>query len=127
MSWDADLVAFADGNPVRVGEWNYTHNTNRMIAKVLTTCGYEMGPAPFWESIPGKPSTAWWDTLNGMSGADGRKLLDLIVNGLMEAPSLFRSMNPENGWGDYDSLLRVLVEMRDCSERFPTGLWAVSG
>jgi hypothetical protein len=128
MSWDASLVATIDGNEVEVGEcWNYTHNTNAMIAKVLTTCGYEMGPAPFWEAIPGKPSTRWWDHLHGLNGADGEKFLSLIVDGLMEAPELFRKMNPENGWGDYDALLRVLVSMRDASRRFPSANWWASG
>lgn len=97
MSWSAYFYARADGHLVEVGDWNFTHNTNGMIAKVLDT----VGQPPDNHFLVGR---TWWDALNGTSGEDGAQFLDVIVNGLCEAPALFRSMNPDNGWGDYDSL-----------------------
>lgn len=37
----------------------------------------------------------------------------------------FRAMNPENGWGDYDSFRDVLVEMCRAVPEWPTtwGVW----
>lgn len=121
MSWDAHFSARADGHLVSVGDWNYTHNTSGMIYKVLDTVGWER---PLREN--GHPS-AWWDLLNGMSGAEGAKYLGVILGGLLEAPALFRQMNPENGWGDYDSLCETLEEMRATSERYPSGEWGADG
>lgn len=123
MSWDADFYAKADGHLVPVGDWDYTHNCDRMVAKVLTTVGYEIEGA-FWDK-PEQP-TYWINHLNGLSGEDGAKFLALIVGGLNEAPEFFREMNPENGWGDYDSLVKTLDDMRACSEKYPTGVWSAS-
>lgn len=126
MSWDADLYERDEGHSVLIGEWNYTHNTSRMIYTVLATVGWDFGERETGYPPEMRPC-AWWDNLNAMSGTEGEKYLGLIVSGFMEAPELFRSMNPENGWGDYDSLLDVLVKMRDCSAEFPAGEWEASG
>jgi hypothetical protein len=115
VSWDAYLVAEVDGNPVTVGEWNYTHNCNRMANHVVQT------------TMPLLDDLTWWKHLDGMDGATGLAFLDVIVGGLMEAPTFFRCMNPTNGWGDFDSFLGVLIEMRDTAERYPSAKWSVSG
>jgi len=140
MSWDADLYtpiesavlttsggrrqAFEDIRLVH-GSWNFTHNTSPMIYRTLPVV------VPGWEDAPAHPldgtRTRWYDLLNGATGADGAELLDRIVNCLMEAPEMFRAMNPSNGWGDYDSLLDVLAEMRDAGRAHPTATWAASG
>jgi len=99
MSWDADF----DGR-----SWNYTHNTNRMIRDI---------------------DPDWWDSLDGLSGAEGSALLGKIITGLESDPERFRAMNPENGWGDYDSLLGVLREMKRASDGACCDVrkWGVSG
>lgn len=117
MGWDARISARPRGHePAALfGEWNYTHNTSPMISRVLDVMGAET-------------SEPWYRLLDGMNGAEGGHYLDLIIGGLSEAPELFRAMNPSNGWGDYDSLLEVLAEMRDTSHAHPrTGLWSASG
>lgn len=126
MSWNAylSLTSDASDESVCIADWNYTHNCNDMIARVLDVLGRESRPA-WWDGD--RPPTAWWHHLDGLSGADGAHLLDQIVGGLLEAPDLFRKMNPDNGWGDYDSLLAVLVEMRDRSRAWPAADWSVNG
>ncbi len=69
---------------------------------------------------------AWWDLLHGRTGPEGAQLLDRIIKGLAADPERFRAMNPENGWGDYDSLLARLTEMRDAVPEWPT-TWSVNG
>ena len=109
MSWDADLI---DDRGHSEGDWNYTHNTSRMANAVLFDAEF--------------PET-WWKHLDGMTGADGAALLDRIIRGLEADPARFRAMNPENGWGDYDSFLGVLREMHKASlVEWPTK-WSASG
>lgn len=118
MSWDATLTyggMFQD--------WNYTHNCNGMIGHVVDTLRPGARDAKRAETGYG----SWWDLLHGMNGEEGYKLLSQIVGGLSEAPAFFREMNPDNGWGDYDSLMRVLIEMRDASEAAPAASWSVWG
>lgn len=98
MSWDASLECGTCGHEIR--QWNYTHNCNRMANRVLTDIAH-----------PGDET--WWKLLNGMSGPDGAAFLAKIIAGLEADPETFRAQNPENGWGSYDSFVKVLSEMRD--------------
>ena len=138
MSWDATLEVTDTtlcphcGGAVStesydVESWNYTHNTNDMIAAAYEAvsgeqteqCDGPLGPAI---------GAAWWKRLDGASGEDGATYLSEIIKGLEADPDRYRAMNPENGWGDYDRLLVVLREMRDApaSHDLPT-TWRVSG
>lgn len=69
---------------------------------------------------------AWWDLLNDKTGPEGAELLDHIVRGLESDPDRFEKMNPDNGWGDYNSLVEVLKDMRDRVPEWPT-TWRTSG
>lgn len=119
MSWDADF----DGR-----SWNYTHNTNRMIAAAYEAATGE-GTANGSGVLGPVIGPAWWDRLNGLTGREGAALLALITDALEADPERYRAMNPENGWGSYDSLLSILREMQAagesacCDER----RWSVSG
>jgi hypothetical protein len=122
MSWSAWLT---DDRDHLEGDWGYTHNTNDMLAAAYEAqtgeeteqCGGLLGPAI---------GPAWWKRLDGTSGDEGRTYLTAIIDGLEADPTRYRAMNPENGWGDYDSLLKVLTEMRDAVPEWPT-TWRVSG
>lgn len=110
MSWDADL--FQEFGP-SLGDWNYTHNTSPMIYVVLRESGNEV-------------DGTWWNTLDGMDAPTSAKYLGLIIDGLVKDPARFRAMNPKNGWGDYDSLIQILKEMRDRIPEAPVR-WSCSG
>ena len=122
MSWDVSLI---DDRGHYEGDWNCTHNVNGMIAAAFETvtgqateqCDGPLGPAI---------GAAWWKRLDGASGHDGKTYLADIIKGLEADPARFRAMNPVNGWGDYDSLLGVLREMRDRVPDWPTR-WSASG
>lgn len=132
MSWDASISY--GGHTIR--DWNYTHNCNAMIERVLDVLCVDHGQddPPFWVKMAETSGAhghmgrgSWWRVLHGMNGEDGYKFLSSIVGGLSEAPAMFREMNPENGWGDYDSLIRVLAEMRDTSRDCPEASWWCGG
>ena len=117
MSWDARLI---DDRGHVEGDWNYTHNTNAMIAAALTTATGT--PVEQCEGLLGAAiGPAWWRLLDGLSGPDGAKMLGTVVAALRADPVRYREMNPSNGWGDYDSLVGVLDEMHRAVPEWPEG------
>lgn len=136
MSWDACLV---DDRGHTEGDWNYTHNTSVMFYAALEDAGFVLAPSTreCW-ALPldgngklthypeGRGTISWWEHLNGLSGPEGAAYLDIIIRGMEADPERFRAMNPDNGWGDYDSVLKVLTEMRNAVPEWPT-TWGASG
>src|SRR5688572_13860735 len=111
MSWD---ISLHDDRGHTDGSWNYTHNCNGMANTVLAERGVD------------DPGTAWWKRLVGVDGPTGAALLHEIITGLEADPERFRAMNPPNGWGDYDSFVATLKEMRDRVPEWPTE-WSAHG
>ncbi len=123
MSWDAYLT---DDRGHSEGDWNYTHNCNGMIAEALTDLGCVnakvIGSGPLAKVI----GPAWWDRLDGCDGPTGAAFLHALIGQLEADPEKYRAMNPSNGWGDYDTLVKVLTEMRNAVPEWPT-TWSVHG
>lgn len=122
MSWVVELY---DEHGHLEFETSYTHNVNSMIAFGIAVAGGVLPPicdGPLGKII----GPAWWHMLNDMSGVDGAEYIGLILEGLQSDPDRFRVMNPENGWGDYDSLVELLQEMRDAVPEWPTR-WQARG
>lgn len=119
MSWDADLTCPTCGE-FGPREWNYTHNTSRMIYSVLYDNQDKDRPTDDeGRSIP------WYLELHGLKGSESVELLTEIVDGLAD-PAL-DALNPENGWGNRAGLLGVLREMRDAAQDNPRMVWECSG
>lgn len=121
MSWDAYLY---DDRGHCEGDWNYTHNTNRMIAEALKAV--DIATPKCDGPLGGVIGPAWWYELDGKSGPDGAAYLDKIIRALESDPGKYRQMNPENGWGDYDSLVKTLSDMRASVPEWPT-TWSAHG
>jgi hypothetical protein len=109
VSYDVYLSATVDlGGPEPLNfqllDWNYTSN-----------CG------PMWRAAGadlaeyhGKPASECIPSLRAAVAA-------------MEAdPAKYKAMNPENGWGSYDSLLPALREMLAAFESAPVAIVGVS-
>lgn len=104
MSWNIYLY---DDHGDRDYEASYTHNVNGMIAAAYqaeTGEATEQCGGPLGKAI----GPAWWDRLDGATGQVGRVYLETILRGLTADPARYRAMNPESGWGDYDSLVALL-------------------
>ena len=54
----------------------------------------------------------------------GLDVFDIEVN--EQDPDRFVAMNPDNGWGDYDGLVKVLTDMCSAVPEWPT-TWKTSG
>ena len=117
MSWDADLVerCITCGHANEIGSWNYTHNCNQMLACVVKDMGHTL------------EHTSWFEVLHGLNGKDGSAFLHEVVLRLEAEPNRFRGMNPENGWGSYDTLLSSLRAMLFASNDNPEAVWEVCG
>lgn len=123
MSWDAELID-ADTSKT-LAEWNFTHNTNVMANLVLypnTDTSRSVAAEVF-----SPQNTPWWRLLDGTDGPEGAKLLDRIIAGLRADAARFQELNPANGWGDYDSFLAVLVQMRESIPVSGSVSWSVTG
>jgi hypothetical protein len=122
MSWDADLGEHS---------WNYTHNCNGMIELALTRAGRSVAgtSTPWWvkSTHPNQGTGAWWELLNGLSWAEGRKLLIGIVDEMRADPESFQRLTPDNKWGSYAGLMNVLNEMIDAQTDDGMCVWVVSG
>lgn len=105
MSWDVYLV---DDRGHIEGEWNYTYNTTPMIHAACQDAGIEF------------PERNWHAHLHGMSGPDGAAFLGAIVEQMRGKPDRYMDLNPPNGWGDYDGILKVLDEMCRSVPEWPT-------
>lgn len=125
MSWNAYLI---DDRGHVEGDWNYTHNTN-VMANVVLYPDYDPTLGVGEEVLGlgrGRPKSTWWKDLDGLTGPEGAALLNRIIKGMEADPEKFRKMNPDNGWGDYDRFLAVLIEMRDRVPEWPCR-WEVNG
>ena len=101
MSWDIWLITELDGHEVEVvGGINYTHNCNEMIREAgLEEWPYEVEDLPAVELAT---------------------KLDLAIANLEADPKKYRAMNPDNGWGSYDTLLPILRNVRDRCRTYPS-------
>ena len=80
------------------------------------------------ETAKAQPKS-WWQQLNGMNGPDSERFLTRILDRMQLSPALYRAMNPDNGWGDFDSFRGVLHEMLEAclSAGTPGIYWEVTG
>lgn len=49
--------------------------------------------------------------MKGMSAEQVRPMLAHAIYNMLTSPSKYKAMNPENGWGDYDSCVKYLVAL----------------
>lgn len=86
--------------------WNYTHNVGPMYAITLgTTLGV---------------------FLEGKTAAEALPKLREMVADMEDRPAVYLALNPENGWGSYDTLLPRLRELVEVAARHPKASWGVS-
>ncbi len=85
--------------------WNYTHNVGPMYVVTLgTTLGKFLEGKTAEESLP--------------------KLREMVAH-MEDHPEVYRPLNPENGWGSYETLLPALMELVEAAARHPKASWWV--
>lgn len=118
MSWDADLVGKRGKH---IAEWNYTHNTSKMIYAVIQDAQDVLGN----EWLQKYKDYRWYQILS--LHTPNTALLEIIITGLEANPPRFIAMNPDNKWGNYHQLLSVLKEMHNTALKHPKAKWETGG
>lgn len=97
MSYDFSMEAplGPDGSMVSVGDFdmNYTYNVSPMFRLALGGNGV--------------------NDLHGCVGSEAIPRLRAAIADMEDRPSVYRAMNPDNGWGDYEGALGVLKRLCD--------------
>lgn len=110
MSYDIWLEADVGGpEPVRVDaldHWNYTSNV-----------------VPMWRIA--MPETNGLAGMDGMEADEAAKVLRLGIERMERDPAPYRALNPENGWGDFDSQLAALKQLLLACEQAPRARIAI--
>ena len=84
--------------------WNYTHNVSK-----------------FWYSL--YPESEKWLNIHGMTGEESLPVLNKFLEELQADPDRFIAMNPENGWGSYDTFVPRLKELIEAANEYPKCTW----
>lgn len=93
------------GNIQQFGEgFNYTYNCS-----------------PMWQVIfPGEKFVH----IDGLSGKEALAILDKALVEFDIKPERFKKLNPENGFGDFDSFKGFIRELRDACLLNPDFYWS---
>jgi hypothetical protein len=95
-----------EGTPVpadrMVGQWEITYNLGQMLKA-----------AGFLD----------WKVLRNMTGREAAPVLGGVLDALQANPVRYQAMNPPNGWGSYDGLLKDIKSMHQACLDFPTGVF----
>ena len=61
-----------------------------------------------------------------MKAKDVKPLLDRGIELLKQDPDKYRAMNPENGWGSYDEMLKWLHQIQIAVDEYPEATVSVT-
>ena len=94
MSLDINITAKRE---VEIYESNVTYNLADMYYKCIDK---EQG----------------FKKLNGMNYKEALPIINNAIQDMLNNADEYRKLNPKNGWGSYEGLLKVLQDMRACCE-----------
>lgn len=94
MSYDISIVVKGDEakrlHDVELKDWNYTYNIRPMTKKAGLSSLRE---------------------LDGLELPEALEKLEGVIKEMESDPVGYRALNPLNGWGDYDSFLKLLNDI----------------
>lgn len=93
---------------------NYTSNTSMMlqVASVATGC---------------VPTEVWvGEFLEGKLCSEVADILRKSTQWMADHPTEMKAMNPDNGWGNFDSYLQWLRRWQDACEKYPNHICHIS-
>lgn len=93
MSYDISLMintSIEDKEVAEIG--NYTYNCSKMFV-IASECDKSLGD------------------LHEMSCKDAEAIVAKAVENMQKAPAKYKAMNPENGWGSYETFLPFIEKL----------------
>jgi len=104
---------------------NLTYNYSAMWALALGQAGKQHDPPrSFFEPEP--PARVRLIEIEGLTGRQSLEILHPAVEAMIADMPAYRALNPENGWGDADSLLLRLQECIAAAQSYPDLVWEAS-
>lgn len=100
MSWDVKLKAKRE---IILFQTNITYNLADMYYKCIDK---ELG----------------LEKLNGLSSKEALPIVKRAIEDMIENKEEYEKLNPSNGWGSYDGLLRDLRNLKKSCEQIPDGV-----
>lgn len=67
--------------------------------------------------------------LRRLQGMKTQDAIPILINGITEMianPAVYKEMNPENGWGDYESAREYLQKLLTLCQKYPDGIMGMS-
>lgn len=108
MSLDVYLTAMVPAQMATVFNYNITHNMGRMAKEAGIY--YHL-----WRP----------EEINIKTAAQLIEPLEVGLKKLLDDPEHFKKFNPENGWGDYESLVSFVEEYLKACREYPDATIAV--
>lgn len=100
MSWDVKLKAKRE---IILFQTNITYNLADMYYKCIDK---ELG----------------LEKLDGLSSKEALPIVKRAIEDMIENKEEYEKLNPSNGWGSYDGLLRDLRNLKESCEQIPDGV-----
>lgn len=100
MSWDVKLKAKRE---IILFQTNITYNLSDMYYKCIDK---KLG----------------LKKLNGLSSKEALPIVKRAIEDMIENKEEYEKLNPSNGWGSYDGLLRDLRNLKESCEQIPDGV-----
>ena len=101
MGYDIRLAISTGKSLHTVYENDYTYNVSPMYYKAFAT-------------------NDGLNSLNGLRAKFAINFLDSAIAYMTNYKQEYITLNPANGWGDYEGALQVLVELKQACEDHPT-------
>lgn len=105
MSYDVSLAMDCGGPaliPLALLDANYTYNV-----------------APMFQEAVGSTPNCWHEMPAAEVGAICAKILAAFASD----PALYRAMNPENGWGNFEGARDFITKIKDACDAAPTAVF----
>lgn len=104
MSLDIDIIA---KRPVSIYDGNVTYNLADMYYKAIDK---EKG----------------FEKLNGMTCKEALPIINKAIKDMIDNQEEYKKLNPINGWGTYEGLLKIFQDMRNVCESNPDGVFEIN-
>lgn len=115
MSWNFNMVVdIGNGRTAEIFDSiSYTYNVSAMYYRAFDN-GNTL------------TSSAGIRKLMNLSGREAKPLLEQAVKNMKDSPEIYKILNPENGWGDYEGALSILKKLLEWAEYAPAAIFHIS-
>ena len=114
MSWKFNMVVdIGNGRTTEIFESiNYTYNVSSMYYRAFDD-------GSITTNVKGIRR------LEKLSGGEAKPLLENAIKDMKEKPDIYKILNPENKWGNYEGALSILEQLLKWAEYAPKAIFHI--